>query len=464
MRTPRPGSLISGKYRVERVLRQSRMSVVVVAKHRHLGSLIAIKLLRGETARDAGSVARFLREGQLASLLKSEHVVRILDVGVADDDGTPFIAMEFLDGSDVAAAILSSRGMPTSTAAALLIDGCEAIVEAHAMGIVHRDIKPSNLFITRGPDGAPVVKVLDFGIASAITSPDDVRMTSTQDILGTPLYMSPEVMESALKADARSDIWALGATLYEMLTGRVPFEGLNMVEVYALIARGTMTPPRKVKPEISEAVEAVVLRCLARDPEERFPGVVEFVEALAKAALPEAEATSRVERIRRIATEAALRANQAREIVATSPGTVDTYGPAVSRVTALARRARKNATGIAVGTALVIVLAVAGVLFLRERPPRSSGPAASLPTVPSVSVAATPTSAMPSASASAADSASLPAPSASSLATVSSPSPEAAIPSAAPAAPASAKPRPKPTGTTIPRQPPESDFATDPHR
>ncbi len=445
------GSLIGGKYRVDHVIREGNVCIVIAARHKHLGTPVAIKVLRAEHADNIDGVARFVREGQLAALLKNEHVVRIYDVGVSER--FPYIAMELLEGHDVAHEIAVSAWMAEVPAVTWILDACEAVAEAHAMGIVHRDIKPSNLFVTRASDGSPFIKVLDFGIASASNAPGDVRMTSTTDVMGTPLYMSPEVMESARRADARSDIWALGATLYEMLTGHAPFLGENVVEVYAATMRGGPKPLREHRASISEGVEAVVLQCLARAPADRFECVAEFVDALGHAALPSAVADSRTVRVARIAAEAASRSKQAMATVQSGSREVDTYGPASWRVAARSRRARQNALGVAIIASAAILAAVVALLVSR-----SSGTPVSNSTVANAPASAELTTSSPVPMAAGAASI------APQVAMPSALSSEAAMPSDAPSASADGRPPVRPKGPWFPPRSRESDFATDPHR
>src|SRR5262245_32497698 len=182
------GDVLAGKYRVESVLGVGGMGVVVAATHLDLLETRAIKLMLPEALESADSVERFLREARASSRLESEHVARVHDVGRLDD-GSPYMVMEYLEGTDLR-GLLRQRGTITVAEAALYaIQACEALAEAHAMGIVHRDLKPGNLFVTRRRDGSTCVKVLDFGISKVQGSDDDPEMTSTQAVMGSPTYM-----------------------------------------------------------------------------------------------------------------------------------------------------------------------------------------------------------------------------------------------------------------------------------
>jgi serine/threonine protein kinase len=206
------GTVIDGKYRVEDVVGRGGMGTVYRAQHMALHEPVAIKILRRDAAADEEIVTRFLREGQLAVKLRSEHVARIHDIS-RTDDGLPYMVMELLQGADLGQLVEQYGAMAAPIAVDLLLQSCDAIVEAHSLGIVHRDIKPTNLFVSFRPDQTAIVKVLDFGISKAAGG-TDMSLTQTQSMLGTPAYMSPEQMRSARDVDQRTDVWSLGTVLY----------------------------------------------------------------------------------------------------------------------------------------------------------------------------------------------------------------------------------------------------------
>ena len=294
------GDLIGAKYRVERILGQGGMGIVVEASHLHLPQRVAIKFLLGDG--EGAATERFLREARVVVRLKGDHVVRVLDVGQLDG-GHPYMVMEYLEGSDLGVILKARDPLDTTEAVDLLLQVCEAIVEAHAAGIVHRDIKPANVFLTKQPDGSQRVKVLDFGISKDLGSAKDpegkMTLTGTAEMLGSPLYMSPEQMKSSRRVDARTDIWSLGALAYRMVTGTPPFPAETITEL-VLAVTGAEQPraPREIREALDPALESVILRCLSKDPTARFQSVAELATALAPLGSPGGEATAaRVSRV-----------------------------------------------------------------------------------------------------------------------------------------------------------------------
>lgn len=282
---PSPGEVIADKYVIESVVGVGGMGVVVAARHLQLGQQVAIKLLRLnelEPDRQIEAHARFLREGQAAAALSSDHVVRIHDVGTLDS-GEPFMVMELLRGEDLGKLLVRRGPAPVPVAVDYVLQACHAVAEAHSSGIVHRDLKPSNLFVSIGSDGRASVKVLDFGISKATSSSDeafDGNLTNTRSVVGSPFYMSPEQVRDAKRVDARTDVWSLGMILYELLTGEPAFNGSTLPAICAAIAADTPRPLRDGRSDIPEELEAVVLRCLEKDPEKRFQKVSDLVRAL----------------------------------------------------------------------------------------------------------------------------------------------------------------------------------------
>jgi serine/threonine protein kinase len=275
------GEVLRHKYRLEQVLGQGGMGIVVAAWHLVLDQRVAIKLLRPEVRGHPEVIARFLREARAASRLEGPHAVRLLDVDTLED-GTPFMVMEHLDGADLSSVRRSGRPLSPGEVAAHLVDVCEAIAEAHALGIVHRDLKPANLFLARRRDGRIAVKVLDFGISklpNAAASLDSA-LTKENTSMGSPEYMAPEQMLSARDVDARADLWSLGVILYELCTAKSPFTGASFADVCARVLTGSPAPPRSLRPDLPPGLEAIILRCLEKDPARRFASADELRAAL----------------------------------------------------------------------------------------------------------------------------------------------------------------------------------------
>ncbi|HEV3193815.1 MAG TPA: protein kinase [Polyangiaceae bacterium] len=286
---PKPGDLLAGKLRIERVIGRGGMGVVYCAQHELLGQRVAIKILLPAVASNKEAVARFLNEARAAAGIEGEHVARVLDVATLDD-GRPYMVIEYLDGADLA-QVLEARGpLPVVETVDCVLQALEALAQAHARGIVHRDFKPSNLFVARRSDGTTLVKVLDFGIAKAaqpLNVLENASMTRSNSVLGSPQYMSPEQLRNAKNVDPRADIWSTGLTLYELLTGAPPFAGESFGELFVAILEQSPAPMRDKRPDIDARLEAVVLRCLQREPGDRFPTVAELAQALAPFGSPQ---------------------------------------------------------------------------------------------------------------------------------------------------------------------------------
>jgi serine/threonine-protein kinase len=284
-----PGQVLGGKYVVEHVVGAGAMAIVVSALHRQLDTRVAIKFLRPEMMSRPDLVSRFRREGRAVAKIKSKHVARVFDVGELDD-GTPYIVMEFLEGSDLA-QVLEERGtMPVGETIEYALHVCEALAGAHALGIVHRDIKPANIFLQADGDEA-CAKLLDFGISKAVPgSPGvgDLSLTQTVSLMGSPLYMSPEQLRETRVADARSDIWSLGVVLYELLTGEVAFHAESITKLTATILEGSPKPICAFRPDVPPGLEAVIHRCLAKDVALRYQSVLELARDLLPHAPPAA--------------------------------------------------------------------------------------------------------------------------------------------------------------------------------
>ncbi len=278
-----PGQIIAGKYRVDSVLGRGGMGVVVSATHLVLDQPVAIKFLRPEACGNATAVARIMREARTVIRMETEHVARVLDCGV--EDNSPFLVMELLHGRSLARELALRGPLPVAEVCDYILQACDAIGEAHALGIVHRDLKPGNLFLARRRGGVSQVKVLDFGLSKVLaarTVLGEASLTDAHSLLGTPLYVSPEQLRSSKEVDARTDVWGLGLLLYQLITGYTPFYARSIPKLFAQIAREPVQPLRELRPDVPPELDAVVQRCLAKLPEDRFANAAEVGLGLAE--------------------------------------------------------------------------------------------------------------------------------------------------------------------------------------
>jgi eukaryotic-like serine/threonine-protein kinase len=270
------GDLICGKYLVEGVLGVGGMAFVLSARHLELDQHFALKFLNADFLQEKGVVERFMREAKAACKIRNQHVAQVHDVG--SHEGAPFLVMEHLTGKDLA-AVLAEHGPPAILATAeFIVQACEALAVAHSHGIIHRDIKPENLFLVQH-DGPPTLKLLDFGISTAALG-DRCSTLTGRLMLGTPFYMSPEQVRSSAQADQRSDIWSLGAVLYELLTGALPFKGETVTELCAAVLETEPTPIQTLRRDVPDELCAIVSKCMAKNPADRWQNVAELAQAL----------------------------------------------------------------------------------------------------------------------------------------------------------------------------------------
>ncbi len=398
---PQPGDVILGKYRVERVIGLGGMGAVVSARHLQLEERVAIKFLLPAMLSNEEVVQRFLREAKAAIRIRSEHCVRVLDVGTLET-GAPYMVMEYLEGQDLAAVVETNARLPIADVIDWVLQASEALAEAHALGIVHRDLKPANLFLTRRADGTPSVKVLDFGISKQATSGIDAGVTKTQAVLGSPRYMSPEQMRSTKDVDARADVWALGAVIHELVSGHPPFDADTMTALCAAILQD---PPRSMlatRPDTPPQLEAVVRGALEKDRNRRFANVAQLAAALAPFGSPSSRASA--ERIARVlGVRTGLPMVGAGFASGSSPG----FGPPPpmagttggSSVASAMRGTGPSGGAIAAAVAALLVFALAGTVgvVVWKRHAAEPIPVPATSTLPSGAVVAPPPPDVPSA-------------------------------------------------------------------
>jgi serine/threonine-protein kinase len=383
--------VLAGKYQVEHVLGAGGIGIVVAAIDLRLERRVALKFLLPEHATMAEARERFGREARAVARLKSEHVARVLDVGTLDDrpNAPPYIVMEYLEGRDLGALLAAQSRLPVELAVGYVLEACKALAEAHALGIVHRDLKPANLFLTRDATGNPIVKVLDFGIAKTTGNlAVDAALTTTRGIMGSPLYMSPEQLSSARDVDARTDVWSLGAILYELVTGRPPLVAETLPQLCTAILHRPIEPPSKHCAELPPELDRVVMRCLAKSAEARFASITELARALVP--LAPAGATASIRPPAPSASPASLedsfdrtlRAEDVPTVAASQETTAQSWGK--SR---LARRFGEPRRGRWALATSALIVGVVGVVWWVRRAP---APATSVPVAASEPRSASP--------------------------------------------------------------------------
>jgi serine/threonine protein kinase len=281
-----PGKFL-GRYEIARVIGRGGMGCVDEAVHRDLGKRVAIKTLLPSLAANPEARGRFLREGQAASRIRHPHVVDVTDV-VADGP-TSYLVMEYLEGEDLASLIERQGALALGQVADVLLPVIAAIAAAHELGVIHRDLKPENIFLARTSFGGPCPKVVDFGISKVLGDPTGMALTATSAVFGTMFYLPPEQLGGSREADARGDQYALGAILYECVTGHRAFEGTSIYGVLKNVAEGVYPPARSWRPELPPRLEAAIDRAMRLNPAARFSSV----RALAAELLPHASAPVR---------------------------------------------------------------------------------------------------------------------------------------------------------------------------
>ena len=383
---PREGDVFAEKYLIEQVLGEGGMCVVFAARHLQLEQRVAIKVLRPEMLYQPEVIERFQREGKAAIQIRSDHVVRIFDVG-SDEASGPYIVMECLEGSDLDALLLANGPLPIDAAVDYMLQASEALAEAHALGIVHRDVKPANIFLTRRADGSPLVKVLDFGISKIGGESKNPKLTAHGAVMGSPRYMSPEQMHGTRDVDARCDVWALGVVLYELLVGEPPFTGATVESTCAAILRDTARPLVSRRRDVPRALSAAVGRALEKKRDERYATIAELAKAIAPFGTAAGRMSAR--RIVGILHASGEHAVSSRNVsgshtVSNAWGTTDPSweDDVHSRPT---RMVRRGGVGAAVAAAVVLMAGsgAAATWYMRHPAPQLATQAMTSPAVPS---------------------------------------------------------------------------------
>lgn len=375
---PHVGDVIGGKYVVERIIGTGGMAVVVAARHTELGVLRAIKVPCKGAREIPAALERFKREAWIAAQLRSEHVARVYDTGRLED-GTPFIVMEHLEGCDLGQVVRNHGALPAKEAVLCVLQACDAMQEAHAVGIIHRDLKPSNLFLTTHANGFPCVKVIDFGVAKMKDAHgSDAALTRVGEQLGSPAYMAPE-QRRAEEIDARTDVFALGAILYELVTGQRALVVQDPTRPGSFVLREQIPPPSTLGQDIPRGLEEVILWCLERDPGRRLQSIAALKTGIAPFG----------PRVKQVDPERTSSADDCTTTIVLNPVaakkttmTASCEGRPVAR--AGLRRWRK--TGIALGAAVVASLALVIGHPARQALVPSSTSASPLPSPPELIV------------------------------------------------------------------------------
>ena len=275
---PTPGTIIANRFQLVGELGRGTMGTVWLAQHLTLDVRCALKFMSAEAAREPAYTTRFALEARAIARLQSPNIVRVLDYDLWE--GIPFIAMERLVGEDLAARLQRVQKLGTAATCHIVSQVARGLAQAHGAGIVHRDLKPENIFLAREGDDE-VAKLVDFGIAKIEGRAG--RRTQVGEVLGTPAYMSPEQTRCAETIDARSDLWSLGAIVFECLTGRLAFDGESLGEIFARILVEPLPVPSHIAPELPPVLDSWFARAVSRDPEGRFTGAREMADALERA-------------------------------------------------------------------------------------------------------------------------------------------------------------------------------------
>lgn len=294
------GAEIGGRYRIERLLATGGMATIYVAEDVSLERRVALKVLRPGAGNVTELVHRFWNEARATAKLRSRHVTQVLDCGMIHQPSgsdIPFLVLELLDGVDLWAVLRQEGRLTAAVTAQYTLEACEGLAESHAMGIVHRDLKPENLFLTKEVNGTQTIKLLDFGVSKAVGQSGVRPLTRPSECVGSPQYMSPEQMR-AQPVDERTDVWALGAVMFECAAGRPVFEGSTVFEISAQVLSAPLPDLRAYNPELPEEFIRIVERCLDRDPDRRYQNVAELAQALEP--LATSELIGAAERIARI--------------------------------------------------------------------------------------------------------------------------------------------------------------------
>jgi serine/threonine-protein kinase len=278
---PELGSVLADRYVLEREIGEGAFGVVYEARDMELEQRVAVKVASGPYATSREGVARFQREAIAASSIGHDSIVDVIDSG-REQDGTQYIVMEYLEGTDLAGLIATEGPLAPERALRIAAQIADALAAAHRAGVVHRDLKPANIHIRTLDDGADAITIIDFGVSKLRSSDEDLALTIPGRILGSPCYMAPEQARGMANIDGRADVYALGVIVYEMLTGRPPFTGDRPLDVIEQHLTDAPLAPSRVDPslELAKALDGLVMHALAKAPGDRFQDMDEFRDAI----------------------------------------------------------------------------------------------------------------------------------------------------------------------------------------
>lgn len=374
----RAGDVIDGKYRLVKPLGEGGMAQVWEARHELLNLRLAVKLIRPKLGKDPGVVARFIQEVKAVASLGSRYIIKITDAGTLPG-GEPFMVMEYLDGEELVNILKREGRLEPERVVALLSQVCQALTLAHQKGIIHRDLKPDNLYVVRNEHGVESVKVLDFGIAKILDSDIQCGLTRTGIALGTPFYMSPEQLQSAKDVDHRADIYSVGVILYEALTGRLPFTGSSLAELAANVLTEEVRPPRELQPRITEPLQRVVMKALARRVEDRQASMYELQSELCNPDSCAAVGAASIPRYAQGALESGVREPPVASFVGTYPHEQESTRPQPEDDLRAGRRQIYVAAGAALFIVFIVIIGISSVLLYLSLERRHRSPGAKPP-------------------------------------------------------------------------------------
>ncbi|MEZ4294633.1 MAG: serine/threonine-protein kinase [Polyangiaceae bacterium] len=414
------GALVDRKYQVTRMLGAGAMGAVYEAEHTGTGRRVALKVIMGQFAKDEGLVARFHREARAAGQIETQHITQVLDTGFDSDSELPFMVMEYLEGEDVQHLLKRTGPIHPDIALRIVAQSCLGLAKAHDKHVVHRDIKPANLFLAKRDAGEVIIKLLDFGIAKVkmeqAQETESAGLTKTGNMLGSPLYMSPEQARGARGIDHRTDIWSLGVVLYQALCGKTPFQHLTALgELIISICSSHPQPLQERAPWVPAEVAAIAHRAMRHDPAQRYQSAMEMFNEI-RALLPNGW---NIQEDMLVSLSSTAREQQAPKMaismpppppMATMPGPAGLSGsaPGLSQsgplsasggagaATNVAMTTQGGATqaggkkGLVIGLAAVVLLSLGGAGYMLLKPPDAvaTQPPPPPPTTPTTSAAA----------------------------------------------------------------------------